>query len=421
MKQKLKRRASAIVLSALAVMPFGLTAKFHEVANDDDPSETARDREITIAPPEGGVAQPVPGVTDESLIVTDEVLMAYRLERYRDDRIVIASSGKDKAASLVLRQFKTAADIESACLANSVDSLLSDLQREENMTRTQAAIRVVNALSEDQIKELPSLARADLTSAISLERGMTLHHYMALRKIYLNSDEDTYFALWDAQKQHELAEILRDDPVMIAAREHWHEMDNDDKLAVLKDAVKLTISTYGAEFGAEPVPLDFIKHQSERLYGMYKPNERRMYLNLNASKVPEDFATTMVVTVHEALHAFHHQLIDKMKAGDIDADHDVYRYARFMEESYFRYIRAAFDYTGYRSNPTEKHSWEIEYIGDGIGRGPSYDLTESAGRLKKAEDAHKEHTSNHRAAVWEARMGNIYCTDTKLVQKNSSP
>lgn len=418
MKNPLKRWGPAIVLGATMAMPLGMSAKFNDVANDDDIQSRDSDTHLTLAPSDkAGYSGKSYSYVEQDDYITYDAMAASRPDEGRE---IIASGGWKRSAASVLGKFRTASSVEDACLADSLESLIRDVRREEGLTRTGAAIRIINALSPEQIKDMPNLARADLIAAINVNEDLSVDTYLAIRKVYINSPEDTYFSRWDAKKQYELSKVLRDDPELMSARQNWDTMQQDEKLHALRRVVDHTIRTYGAEFGITPVPLDFKNHPDPNRYGYYKPGERRMYLNPNSNRIPEDFELTAMVTVHEALHAFHHQLIDRMKAGKIDRDHDVYNYARFMEESYFRYIRAPYDRRAYVNNPTEKHAWEIEYIGAYIGRGSSKPLTRALGNMNMAERNHQEHLQDREQEVRRARTEGLYCSEAKLTQRRKA-
>lgn len=327
-----------------------------------------------------------------------------------DDEIssVTIKTKKEKKLSELLEEFNTAASITGLCIGSSIDELLEEIQKSENISKSDAAIIIINTLSGPQIRSLPTKAKTGLIAAID-NHTMDADKFYALKKLYTNAVEDPAFYLWDAEKQLELSKAVRDNPVLQKARKDWDIISDQEKLNAMRVAADLTIQIYGADIGAKTVPLDYMQYQEENIYGMYIPSARAMFLNLKSPKVPEDFKETVSVTIHEALHAYHHQLIDKLEAGTLDKDHPSYKYAELMKESYTRYISDGQDYIAYVSNPTERHAWEITYIGSYAGTGPSVSLQRQENKVKSARSIYDQFKQERQQLKEKVANDNTTC------------
>jgi hypothetical protein len=377
-------------LAALGALSLQMVFTGAAVANDDAPqAENANDHRTTnISSAVNDNSSTLGEIGDDLFVPADD-------NSLRLDRIIAVT--ETTSVPDLLEEFGTAADADSACLAGAIPDLMQDLQTNDGMTESEAAVWIINSLKPQQIRDLPTNARTDLISAVSENSTMTWGEARALKKMYVNSVEDPSFGLWDAERQVELSKALRDDPVLMDAKTNWSTMSDSDKLVALKRAQELTIKTFGAEFGVTPVPLSFMNFPSNpNIAGMYSLDLREMFLNLDSPMIPEDFDMTMVVTVHEALHAFHHQVSDMYVAGTLDKDHPIYEYAGFMTEGNKRYV--TYDYDVYQANPTEKHAWEISYMEDYVGAGPGKSILEAEWALERAKERHEQFTEGRAKA-----------------------
>lgn len=336
----------------------------------------------------------------------------------QDDK-VIRTSGRHKVSDLA-EEFNTTASIRGLCIAAAAEELLEKIQTSENMSKNDAALLIVKSLTSEQIRALPLKSKTALIGAID-DQTMDGEKFAALKKLYTNTVEDPSFALWDAERQLELAKTVRDNPVLQHARQNWQNMDQIEQITAMRVAADLTIQTYGADIGAKTVPLYFMQYKNENIYGMYLPKARTMFLNLKSPKIPESFDETVSVTIHEALHAYHHQLIDKLDNGTLDQNHPTYKYAQIMQQSYDRYIAADKDYVAYMSNPTERHAWEITYIGRYAGMGPAQSLQRPESDVRMARLI-KEHFEKRRDALQDKAVNdNLSCGPVGLRIPRANP
>lgn len=337
--------------------------------------------------------------------------MTSKKEAAPEDK-VIRTTGRHKVSDLA-EEFNTTVSIRGLCIAAAADELLEKIQKNENMSKNDAALLIVKSLTAEQIRALPLKSKTDLIGAIDAQT-MDGEKFAALKKLYTNTMEDPSFALWDAERQLELAKAVRDNPVLQHARQNWQNMDLMEQITAMRVAADLTIQTYGADIGAKTVPLYFMQYSNEDIYGMYLPRARTMFLNLKSPKIPESFDETVSVTIHEALHAYHHQLIDKLDNGTLDQNHPSYKYAQIMQKSYDRYIVADKDYVAYMSNPTERHAWEITYIGRYAGMGSSQSLQRPESDVRMARLI-KEHFEKRRDALKDNAVNdNLSCGPVNL-------
>lgn len=332
----------------------------------------------------------------------------------------VIRAGERRRVADLLDEFNTAANLQGLCIGASVEALLDEMEQNRNMSRNEAAIMIVDALTAGQIRALPVQAKADLIGAIDTG-PMDNDRFAALRKIYTNTMEDPAFSLWDARKQLELSQAVRDDPVLRHARENWAAMTKQEQIEAMRAAAEMTIRIYGGDVGMETVPLYFVQYKDENMYGMYSPRFRTMFLNLNAPRIPESFDDTVSVTIHEALHAYHHQLTDKLADGTLDKDHPSYKYAKVMQESYTRYIKMENDYDAYISNPTERHAWEITYIGRYAGKGPALSLIRPESAVRAAEEDYERFRDRRAALKEEAVNDNQVCSPVSLKMTRTYP
>jgi hypothetical protein len=380
----------------------------------DDSNNEATHNNVDQNATQFPIQTPANDITPDNVVLFDLDKILFNISQENNNEVkptVIKTRGGESVSSL-LNEFESATTIEGACLANSIQHLIDGLSKEAKISKSDAAIRIIDTLSQKQIRELPALAKSELIAAIDDTTEMTPDKYFALRKVYTNTSEDPSFQVWDAEKQVELAQKLSEHPALVDAKKNWHNMNDQEKLQALRVAVDITIETYGSDIGAVSVPLNYIDHPNPNVYGLYLPGMRAMFLNINADAIPENFQESMTVTVHEALHAYHHQLEDRVRDGTLDEDHPAYGYAHILKESGTRYIFNGFDFIAYTSNPTEKHAWEIEYIGKYIGNGPGTDVVDAKRALKEAKEDYEAFKQKREDAKENAK--NLVCTPTQM-------
>ncbi len=423
MKISFKRAAAILMLSSSAL--YLAVSNTTKTGSNEDKAKSETFLRSTIKPPKGWSGLSEPAAVQDGLVIFSD--SAQSRNGFWGKKVIAEGGGQTSVLNAMFR-YATTGNPDMACMASAIGDLLDDIQKRRNISRADAAVKLIEALSPDQIKNIsvegrteliaPMISQTDADDPIN-KSPFPGDAFKALSKIYMNSEEDPAFNTWDAQKQVELTEALRDDPELMQARSKWRKLDENTRLQAMRRIMDLTVKVYGSEFGINPVPVVYIDYSDENVLGMYAPYSRLMLLNRKASEIPEDFNITATVMVHETLHAFHHQLAEKMAQGTIDHGHDIYKYAQFMQESYFRYLSIKYkDYSAYRANPTEKHAWEMQGVGIGsyIGAGANKDSKKIKDNLRKATDAKDNFTRQRDQALEDARISGAQCVPVQVIK-----
>jgi hypothetical protein len=326
---------------------------------------------------------------------------------FEDARKSVQVSTRNTSTQKALERYKSAINENSACLGYATDKLL-DYADDKNLPEPAIAEKIVSDLSSREIRQLPMKTKINLIKALTSDGKPDGKIQRALIKVYQNTGEDPAFALWDAVKQEQLANVLKDDKKVIEARKKWRSLDEDERVEILQYISDLTVKVYGSEFKMSEARVK-AKDLGRNTYGQYKSWFDLIEINLDHPDLDRSFEQSVSTTLHETMHAFHDHIDNLANRNKIKNDHPTYLMAKLMVKSYSHrgYITSSDSFAGYLSNPTERHANEVGFIARYAGRGPNYKVPDYI--RESGEDFKKDFDKSRNRALNNAKTYNLTC------------
>ena len=306
-----------------------------------------------------------------------------------------------------INKFRSAVDGKSACLGLAAQRILDDIAN-SNIDEPDAARDIIKSLNNQELRDLPMDAKISLIKSLISDGPPDGSNLRALIRIYNFTGEDAFFMAWESQKMDELAQTMRDDPVLIQARQNWNHLSKKEKIEVLQHVADLEIDTFGGPTNMSKRRVTE-KDLGQYTYGQYSSFTNVIQINLTNPAVGRSFEMSVGVTLHEAMHAFDDHLDGLYTWGNLKKNDPKYIFAKLLYTSYSHggYIVSTKDYWGYRVNPTERHAQKMETLAIYAGRGPNYTIPAS---LKMNGVNIKKNFENDRNnAINQARQSNSSC------------
>jgi hypothetical protein len=280
-------------------------------------------------------------------------------------------------ASDALQKYQSAIDSKSACLGYATDQIL-EFADDNNLPEPDVAANLVRNLHGQELERLPMKTKINLIKSLTQQGAPTGKTLNALIRVYAYTNEDPAFVKWDAIKQAELANILKDDQRVIDAKSKWNHLSKQEKVNILQYISDLAIATYGKDYNMDTVRLGD-GDLGKGTYGQYSSFWNYIEINLEHRDLKYSFEKSVATTLHESMHAFHDHLDDLAWKKQISSNDPAYIFSKLILRSFSNsgYVQSSTNFGGYLANPTERHANEVGKIARYAGQGknirvPSY-------------------------------------------------
>ncbi len=247
--------------------------------------------------------------------------------------------------------------------------------QKDGPAKAQQAVQSVKALEPEKIKDMPVKDRIDLLQ--SLRRGGGVKDpdcKEAMQKLFKGMRLEPGFKKVNDQKRLAVLKNLKDATLKEGAiksknvktfqdaRDNWATLDDDDKLAVLQQAMEVQRDGMGIK---ELPPLTPFKEGPKPtgpgktgylMGGFVAGPPREIRLNVQAPQFQDDFDDMLDTVIHENTHNNQHELVEQLEAGELQEGTPEYNQALLFQLNGHPqgYIDGG---EGYKEQPTEQHAW----------------------------------------------------------------
>ena len=247
-----------------------------------------------------------------------------------------ATDDFDKAAKLVpdleknADAYLTKAKAKEEAVRKKGDEIAKQLDGASDATRGDVAKAAAKALSEEEVKSLPTPVRNRLLAEMQ-KGGLSDDEKTACKNLFSQRYLDPGFEKLDDANRQKLIDKMKQDPDFKKARDNWATMTEAERVAVLKKAAKYQAETYGipatdVEAYSPKNPDGTLRRQR---MGEYSHSDGKLKISREAMQ-DKGFDKVLDTVVHENGHRYQHTLVDKLnktppeiKPGDPEYDQAV--------------------------------------------------------------------------------------------------
>ena len=222
------------------------------------------------------------------------------------------------------------------------------------LERDNIARKEINGMTDSEVAKLSNEKKIAYLRA--LQSGyMSDADKAAQRKIYRNMPLEKDFKKFDDQKRNELVKKLKSDKIVQNAQKNWSKLTEKEKLAAMQQVVKLQADTYGFSKTPEVKLYDKAPKNGMISNGTYKGS--KIHLNKNKdSKFGTSFEKAVNVVTHEAAHHYQHELAEKFEKGKIPKSDPAYEQAKLFAINNESYVPSKEEFNTYQKQPLENHA-----------------------------------------------------------------
>lgn len=245
-----------------------------------------------------------------------------------------AEAGKYDEATKLIPDANTKADAYLAAakvkeeeVKKQADVITSQLDGASDATRADVAKNAAKALTEEQVKALPTDVRNRLLTEMQKD-GIDDDEKAAMKNLFSQKYLDPKFEKLDDETRQKLIEKMKQDPDFKKARDNWATISEAERVAVLKKAADYQAEAYGitktdVEAYSPKNPDGTLRRQR---MGEYSDSEGKLKISREAMQ-DKGFDTVMDTVMHENGHRYQSELLKKLdstppglKPGDPEYD-----------------------------------------------------------------------------------------------------
>lgn len=241
-----------------------------------------------------------------------------------------------------------------------MEAIATEQPKKQMAANAEAA--TINALSDRDVKTMSTADKAAAVRTLLAGGAPTGDARKAQIKIYRNTDLDPAFLKADEARGDEVAEDLRRDPELRAARTSWKTTSEADKIKTLKKIV----AVQSKHFGIAP-PEIVIVHEPPVTgptgpwinFANFSADDGKLRVNMDPASSVHTFQTAVDLALHEVAHKWQLQLVKDLQAGKLKESDPNYKQALMFAVNALQpggYVEGSEDEAAYRRQPLENHA-----------------------------------------------------------------
>jgi hypothetical protein len=190
------------------------------------------------------------------------------------------------------------------------DEIAKQLDSASDATRGDVAKAAANALTDDELQNLPTPIRNRLLAEMQ-KGGLTDDEKTACKKLLSKKVLDPEFEKIDNENRQKMIDKMKNDPDFKNARDHWNTLTEAQRIAILKKAVDYQAEAYGMP----KTPIETYNNNDATDYGFYRRSDDKLHINVNDAALKNGgFDEAIDTAVHENSHHYQATLIAKLDA-----------------------------------------------------------------------------------------------------------
>jgi hypothetical protein len=252
--------------------------------------------------------------------------------------------------------------------ASDLRGLLTELQqiKREGPAKAKQALSTLKGKTDEDIKLMPAQERIELLTNLKLGDSKSESDCRkAMARLYKAMVLEDDFANKDREMRTKVLTKLKTNEVLLDAKRTWTEKSTQEKVEVLRTALRIQCGEMGIPENEMPEITLFsepsVKLSPDKkltLEGFFSPSDGKIYLNDNRDSFKEDFDDSLDTIIHENTHNYQHKLVKKLEEGLIKEGDPEYNQAILFQFNFANYLDSKDEgHEAYEKQPTEMHAW----------------------------------------------------------------
>lgn len=241
-----------------------------------------------------------------------------------------------------------------ALLAKESDHTAAAAEADTKASEAEAAL---DGLSDPDLKSKTAQEKLDLLADLRGQKQKLTDKQRELqRKVYMAMELDEEFIKVDDERRDRLTEAIRGDEELMAARDNWDAVDDDQKVALLTRTLETECAIYG-------MPVPTVETFSEKPGDLGSFNSATNVIRINTHEdatFSYDFFDSIDTVVHENAHNYQDYLVLRLNEGLLQPGDPEYNQALIFaaNDASYGYVQPKEDMKCYKKQPLEEHAWK---------------------------------------------------------------